>query len=80
MAKEDTVTTSTRPASRDRGRLIGVRLQPDLLAALDAWIVRHPEIKLSRPEAIRQILAGTLATRRPSTILPNFVTGRDIVD
>lgn len=37
-----------------------VRLQPDQLAALDAWIAgQDPE--LSRPEAIRLILREKLA-------------------
>ena len=34
--------------------MVGVRLQPDQLAALDAWIAHQPD-KLSRPEAIRQL-------------------------
>lgn len=36
-----------------------VRLQPDQLAALDAWIARNPS-GTSRPEAIRAILRQTL--------------------
>lgn len=41
------------------GQLIGVRLQPAQLAALDAWIaVREP--RPSRPEAIRLLLAEVL--------------------
>lgn len=58
---------------------VHLQLQPDMIEAIDAWIARHPERKLSRSEAVRQILAGALATQRPSTILPNFTTGRDIV-
>jgi metal-responsive CopG/Arc/MetJ family transcriptional regulator len=55
-----------------------VELDAKLLAALDAWIDRsdaHP----SREEAVRQVLAGRLGSDRPSTILPGFTTGRDIV-
>ena len=46
-----------RPAT-GVGTMVGVRLQPDQLAALDAWIARQAE-KPSRPEAIRLILGAT---------------------
>lgn len=39
--------------------MIGVRLQPDQLAALDAWIAAQ-EPQPTRPEAIRHILSGFL--------------------
>ncbi|WP_237748946.1 ribbon-helix-helix protein, CopG family [Sphingobium sp. ba1] len=39
--------------------MVGVRLQPDQLAALDAWIAQR-ETQLSRPEAIRVILREKL--------------------
>ena len=42
------------------GQLVGVRLQPDQLAALDAWIERQADPHPSRPEAIRTILAAHL--------------------
>jgi hypothetical protein len=35
---------------------VGVRLYPDIEAALDAWIARQPDPKPSKPEAIRRIL------------------------
>lgn len=35
--------------------MIGVRLQPDQIAALDAWIAAQPET-VTRPEAIRQLI------------------------
>jgi len=35
------------------GTPIQVRLQPEQLAALDAWIMRQDGRRLSRPEAIR---------------------------
>jgi hypothetical protein len=41
------------------GTLVGVRLQPDQLAALDAWIEVRPE-KPTRPEAVRTILREAL--------------------
>jgi hypothetical protein len=73
-------STKSMPGPKTGGTTqITVRLPPDLLRAVDAWIARHPEGKMTRPEAVRQILSGALASHRPSTILPNFTTGRDIV-
>jgi hypothetical protein len=42
------------------GTLVGVRLQPDPLAALDAWIAAQPDTP-SRPEAVRRLLGRALA-------------------
>ena len=36
---------------------IGLRLPPDDLAAVDAWIAKRKEPDLSRPEAIRRLVA-----------------------
>jgi hypothetical protein len=36
-----------------------LRLQPDQLAALDAWIAQQPE-PMTRPEAVRRVLAKGL--------------------
>jgi len=47
-----------RPAT-GRGESINVRLQPDQLAALDAWIAHQPAPP-SRPEAIRHALSEFL--------------------
>jgi hypothetical protein len=62
-------------ASRKRGRPtvgslnIGVRVPPDQLAALDAWIAKQPDPKPSRPEAIRQLVDQSLApVEGPPTI------------
>ena len=51
MAKQETVLTKKRrgPAPTGKGTLIGVRLQPLDLAALDAWR-RQQEDLPSRPE------------------------------
>lgn len=48
-----------RPSTGGRGQMIGVRLQPDQLAALDAWIATQGK-PLTRPEAIRLILEKAL--------------------
>jgi len=48
-----------RPAT-GIGTLVGVRLQPDQLAKLDAWIAHQPAPTPSRPEAVRRILEARL--------------------
>jgi hypothetical protein len=42
------------PAPTGKGTPIQVRLQPDALARLDAWIAAQPD-NPSRPEAIRRL-------------------------
>lgn len=42
---------------------IGLRLPPNELAAIDAWIKKHPD-SLSRPMAIRRLVEIGLKTRR----------------
>jgi cytochrome c553 len=37
------------------GTMVGVRLQPDQLTALDAWIKHQPDT-LSRPEGVRRLM------------------------
>jgi hypothetical protein len=63
MNGQETQLTKTRgrrgPAPTGVGTLVGVRLHPPQLAALDAWITRQPS-DLSRPEAVRQLLATAL--------------------
>jgi hypothetical protein len=54
-----------RPAT-GRGYNIGVRLHPDQLAALDAWIDGQPE-PLCRAAAIRALLASALDETRPGS-------------
>jgi hypothetical protein len=49
-----------RKRASQTGELIGVRLQPDQLGALDAWIARQPDPTPSRPEAIRILLTRSL--------------------
>lgn len=42
---------------------VNVRLPPEQLAPLDAWIADHPEPKPSRPEALREALAEHLKAK-----------------
>lgn len=65
MTDQDTVITKKRkgPAPTGKGVLVGVRLQPDDLAALDAWIDAQGD-RSSRPEAVRKLMRlGMLAQR-----------------
>jgi hypothetical protein len=55
-----------RPKTTGRGVLIGVRMQTDLLARLDAWMASTGAE--SRPEAMRQLLEhglGAPPKRKP---------------
>lgn len=53
------------PAPSGKGLLIGVRLQPDLVEAIDAWI-KLVEVPMSRPEAVRRLLGACLLKRAAS--------------
>jgi hypothetical protein len=59
--KRQTVITKKRrgPAPTGKGTLIGVRLQPAPLKALDAWVAKQKP-PMTRPEAIRALLAEAL--------------------
>ena len=60
MAKQIVITKKRRgPAPTGKGTLIGVRLQPHQLKALDAWIEKQ-EASLTRPEAIRAMMETIL--------------------
>ena len=54
---------------------------PAQIAAIDAWIARHPDPKPTREEAVCQLVIGHLGAddNHRSTVLPGLVTGRDIV-
>jgi hypothetical protein len=48
-----------RPRGRPRtgiGRSLGLRLYPDLEAAIDRWIRQQPKPRPSLPEAIRKLV------------------------
>jgi len=61
------------------GVVLEVRIAGPVLKAVDAWIARHDDPKPSRAEAVARLVAGRLGAQAPSTVLPNIVTGRDIV-
>lgn len=64
MDDQETLITKKRgPKPTGIGTLIGVRMLPDLLAALDDWIARQTDPKPSRPEAARRILWDVLRRR-----------------
>jgi hypothetical protein len=55
--KRQTVITQKRrgPAPTGKGTLLGVRLQPPQLAALDAWSNKQGA-SMTRPEAVRRLV------------------------
>jgi hypothetical protein len=61
--KGQTVITKKRrgPPPTGKGTLIGVRLQPSQLKALDGWIAKQ-NASLTRPEAIRAMIAAEIKT------------------
>ena len=77
MAKSIRVITKKargRPVTTGKGTLIGVRLQPSHLKALDAWIAQQ-DAPLTRPEAIRAmmetiLILATIAQRFRFTVVP----------
>ncbi len=54
---------NTKKRAEQKGTLIGVRLQPDALMVLDAWIARNDDGQ-SRPEAIRRLIDMGLAAAK----------------
>jgi hypothetical protein len=55
MAKHETLVSRKRgPAPTGHGTPVMVRLQPEQLASIDAWIAHQPD-KLSRPAALRRL-------------------------
>jgi len=51
-----------KPRPKQTGTLLGVRLQPDQLVALDAWISTQPDAP-TRPEAVRRLIAAALGEK-----------------
>lgn len=57
-------TTPNRPGRPKVGStLVGVKIPPDELAEIDAWIGRQPK-EMSRPEALRRLAKIALLTLR----------------
>jgi hypothetical protein len=53
----------SKPRPKQPGIQIQVRVQPEQVACLDAWIENHPEPKPSRPEAIREAISEHLKAK-----------------
>jgi hypothetical protein len=67
MKRQTLITRKRRgPAPTGIGTLIGVRLQPDQLGALDVWIARQEDKERSRPEAIRRMIEMALSGSDPT--------------
>ncbi|MCO5083957.1 MAG: hypothetical protein M9955_20155 [Rhizobiaceae bacterium] len=71
MRQSITVLTEKRkkrgPAPTGKGTLVGVRLQPDLLDAVDAYAISddlEKDGEPQRPEAIRRLIIQALALRK----------------
>jgi hypothetical protein len=65
MAKQPVKSQKRRgPLPTGKGEPVMVRIQPAQLAALDAWIARHPDPKPTRPEAIRRMMVAMLTGER----------------
>jgi hypothetical protein len=65
MAKQETLVAQKKkrgPAPTGINPMIGVRMPPDELARLDAYIADQPE-PINRPSAIRKILNEHLKRR-----------------
>jgi hypothetical protein len=54
-----------KPRPKQPGIQIQVRVQPEQVALLDAWISGQPEPQPTRPEAIRRLLEVALAEAGP---------------
>jgi hypothetical protein len=63
--KRQTVITKKRrgPAPTGIGTLVGVRLQPDLLASVDRWGTTQDDLP-GRPEAIRRLVEIGLKAKK----------------
>jgi hypothetical protein len=62
MKRQTVITKKKRgPKPTGQGELIGVRIHPPQMKALDVWIKTQPEPRPSRPEAIRRLVELGLA-------------------
>jgi hypothetical protein len=63
-AKANELAIKRGPPATGKGLLIGVRIRPSALKALDGWITRQGD-EPSRPEAIRRLVDQALVGKRP---------------
>lgn len=70
MSDQETLSTQKRrgPEPTGKGWPIGVRLQPELLNAIDDWIAQQPGLPVTRAEAIRQILCEKFGISTPLSV------------
>lgn len=60
MKRQPVITRKKRgPPATGKGTLVGVRLQPDDLSAVDNWIAEQDKAS-TRPEAIRTLMRQAL--------------------
>lgn len=62
---ESTRDNTKRRRAKQTGTLVGVRLQPAGLTALDDFIAQSPDPGSSRPEAIRALMDEALKAKSP---------------
>ncbi|MCA1378874.1 MULTISPECIES: ribbon-helix-helix domain-containing protein [unclassified Bradyrhizobium] len=63
MKRQFVITRKKRgPPATGKGTLVGVRLQPDDLSAVDSWIAEQDEAA-TRPEAIRTLMRLALKAK-----------------
>jgi hypothetical protein len=63
MKRQSVITQKKKrrgPPPTGKGELLGVRIHPPQLAALDGWIAQQPD-EPTRPEAVRRLLDLALA-------------------
>lgn len=64
MKRKSVITRKKRgPPATGKGTLVGVRLQPNDLMAVDDWIARQDEAP-TRPEAIRTLMRQSLRAKK----------------
>lgn len=68
--------TRGRPTTGIRAP-IGVRLYPEMEAALDDWIASKPEPRPSRPEAIRQLVKLGIEANPPAPTLDEQIARQE---
>ena len=59
----DNISRPTRKRSAITGKLVGVRLQPNQLKAIDAWAAKQKP-PVTRPEAIRRLVELGLKVKK----------------